>query len=151
MALNSSQIVVRYGSIVASHLSQIVVSHGSTLSPSIQTIGSGEPAIIGAPPSQLVNLVTPSTAMTKASSFDIETTNTIPRDKIRRKTSRRLQKHNAEKRDLKKRADGAFITATQWLREEKTKDNDERKTARSIVDEINIMHETSLNEITVSL
>ena len=89
--------------------------------------------------------------MTKASSVDIETTRTIPRDTIRRKTSRHLQQHNAEKRNLKKRVDGAFITATRRWREEKTKDKNERNTARSIVDEINNVHGTSLNDRTVRL
>ena len=70
----------------------------------------------------MVNLVTPSTAMTKGSSVDIETTSTIPRDTIRHKTSRRLQQHNAEKLNLKKLVDGVFITATQRWCVEKTKD-----------------------------
>ena len=52
---------------------------------------------------------------------------------------------------MKNRVDGAFITATRWWREEKTKENNERKTARSIVDDIDIVHGTSLNEITVRL
>ena len=85
-------------------------------------MGSGETAIYGAPPSQVVYLVTPSTAMTKASYVDIEKIGTIPRDTIRCKTSRCLQHHNAEKRYLKKRVDGAIINATKWWREEKTKD-----------------------------
>ena len=67
VVLNSSQIIVRDGSIVASHLSQIVVRDRSTSSPSMLTIGSGDTAIVGSPPSQVVNLVTPSTAMTKSS------------------------------------------------------------------------------------
>ena len=46
---NSSQTVVRDGSIVASHPSQIVVRDGSTPSTSILTIGSIETAIVGAP------------------------------------------------------------------------------------------------------
>ena len=90
VASKSSHIVVRDGSIVASHPSHIVVRDGSTSSPSILTIGSGETAIVGAPPPQVVNLVTPSTAMTKASYVDIETISTIPRDTIRRKTSHHL-------------------------------------------------------------
>ena len=121
MASNFSQIVVRDGSILASHPSQILVRDGSTLSPSTLKIGSGETAIVGSPPSQVVNLVTPITAMTKATSVYIETTSTTPRDIIRRKTSRRLQQNNAEKRNLKKRVDGAFITATQWWCEDKIK------------------------------
>ena len=52
---------------------------------------------------------------------------------------------------MKKRVDGAFIIATRRWHEEKTKDKNERKNARSIVDEINIVHGTSLNEITVRL
>ena len=87
MASNSSHIVVRDGSIVAFHPSQILVRDGSTLSPSILIIGSVETAIVGALPSQVV--VTPITAITKASSIDIETTSTIPRDTIRRETSHR--------------------------------------------------------------
>ena len=51
---------------MASRPSHIVVRDGSTLSPSILKIGSGETAIIGAPQSQVVNLVTPSTAITEA-------------------------------------------------------------------------------------
>ena len=90
VASNSSQIVARDGSIVALHTSHIVVRDGTTLSPSILTIGSGETSIVGAPPPQVVNLVTPSTAMTKASYVDIETISTIPRDTIRRKTSHHL-------------------------------------------------------------
>ena len=97
VASNLSHIVVRDGSIVTSHLSQIVVRYSSTSSPSIMTIRSGETAIFVSPPSQVVNLVTPSIAMMKASSVEIETTITIPRDTIRRKTGRRLQQHNAEK------------------------------------------------------
>ena len=107
---------------MASYTSQIVVRDGSNSSPSILKIGSGETAIDGAPPSQVVYLVTPSTAMTKVSYVDIEKLGTIPRDTIRCKTSSRLQQYNAEKRNLKKRVDGAFINATQWWREEKTKD-----------------------------
>ena len=145
VASKSSQIVVRDGSIVASHPSQIVVRDRSTSSLSILIIGSGDTAIVGAPPSQVVNLVTPSTVMTKASSVNKETTSTIPRDTIRRKTSRCLQHHNAEKRNLKKGVDVIFITATRRWREEKTKDKNERKTARSIVYDINIVHGTSLN------
>ena len=99
----------------------------------------------------MVNLVAPSTEMTEASSVDIETTSTIPRDTIRRKTSCRLQQHNTEKHNLKKRVDGAFINATRWWRGDKTKDNNERKTARSIVDEINIVHGNFLNGRTVKL
>ena len=82
----SSQIVVRDSSIVASHPYQIVVRDGSTSSSSILKIGYGETAIVGAPPSQVLNLVTPITAMTKVSSIDIETTRTIPRDTIRHKS-----------------------------------------------------------------
>ena len=70
VASNSSQIVVRDGSIVALHPSQILVRDESTSSPSILTIGPEETAIVGAPLSQVENLVTPSTAMTKASSVD---------------------------------------------------------------------------------
>ena len=98
---------------VTLHLYHIVVRDGSNLSPPILTIGSRETAIVGDPPSQVVNLLIPSTAMTKGSSVDIYTTSTIPRDTIRPKTSRRLQHHNAEKRNLKKCVDGALITATQ--------------------------------------
>ena len=98
---------------MALHPSQIVVRDGSNSSLSILMIGSGDTAIVGAPPSQVINLVTPSTAMTKASYINIETTGTIPKDTIRRKTSRRLQHHNAEKRNLKKGVDVIFITATQ--------------------------------------
>ena len=83
MTLNSSQIVVRDGSIVASHPSQILVRDGSTLSPSILKIGSVETVIVGAPQYQVVNLVTPITAMTKLSSVDIEKTRTILRDTIK--------------------------------------------------------------------
>ena len=97
VASNLSHIVVRDGSIVTSHLSQIVVRYSSTSSPSIMTIRSGETAIFVSPRSQVVNLVTPSIAMMKASSVEIETTITIPRDTIRRKTGCRLQQHNAEK------------------------------------------------------
>ena len=97
---------------VAPHPSQILVRDGSNSSLSILTIGSGDTSIVGTPPSQVVNLVTPSTAMTKASSVDIETGSTIPRDTIRRKTGRRLHQHNAEKRNLKKGVDVIFITAT---------------------------------------
>ena len=57
VASNLSLIIVRDGSIVASHPSQIVVRDGSTSSTSILTIGSRETAIVGAPPSQVVNLV----------------------------------------------------------------------------------------------
>ena len=78
------------GSIVASHPSQIVVRYGSTSSPSILAIGSRDTAIVGAPPSQVVNLLTTITSITKASSVDIDKTSTIPRYTIRRKTSRRL-------------------------------------------------------------
>ena len=151
VASNLSHILVRGGSIVASHPSQVVVRDESTLSPSILKIGSGETAIFGSPLSKVVNLVTPSTEMTKESSVDIDTTSTIPRDTIIRKNSRRLQQNNAEKPNLKKRVDGAFITATRRWREEKTKDKNERKTARSVVDEINIVHGTSLSERTVRL
>ena len=77
--------------IVASNLSQIVVRDGSNLPPSITTIGSRETGIFGAPPFQVVNLVTPRTAITKSSSVNIDTTSTIPRDTIIPKTSRRLQ------------------------------------------------------------
>ena len=52
---------------------------------------------------------------------------------------------------MKNRVDGAFITATRWWREEKTNEKNERKTALSIVDDIDIVHGTSLNEITVRL
>ena len=65
-----SQIVVRDGSIVALHPSQIVVRYRSALSTSTLPIGYRETEIVGAPPSQVVNLVTPSTVMTKASSVD---------------------------------------------------------------------------------
>ena len=123
VASKLSQIVVRDGSIVTLHLSQIVVRDGSTSSPSILTICSGETTIVGAPPSQVVNLVTPSTAMTKSSSVDIDTTSTVPRDIIRLKTSRCLQQHNAEKRNFKKSVYGTFITAKRRWREETTKDN----------------------------
>ena len=92
----------------------------STLSLSILTIGSGETAIVGDPPYQVVNLVTQSTAMTESSSVDIETTLTIPRDTIRRKNSRCLQQHNAEKRNFNKHVDGTFIAATQKGSAEKT-------------------------------
>ena len=139
VASNSSQIVVRDGSIVASHLSQIVVRDGSTSYPSIHKIGSWETAIVGAPQYQVVNLVTPSTAMTKASSVDIYPTITIPRDTIIRKTSRLLWQHNADNRNLKKRVYGSFITTTRRWREYKIKDKNESNTARSIVDEINIV------------
>ena len=71
VALNASQIVVRDGSIVASNPFHIVVRDGSNFSPSILTIGSGDTVIVGTPPYQVVNLVTPSTAMKKASSVDI--------------------------------------------------------------------------------
>ena len=97
---------------MALHPSQIVVRDRSTLSLPILTIGSGETEIVGAPLSQVINLVTPSTATTKASYVDIETTSAIPRDTIIRKTSRCSQQHNAEKRNLKKRVDGECITAT---------------------------------------
>ena len=136
VASNLSHILVRDSSMVASHPSHIVVRDGSTLHPSILTIGSEETAIFGYPPSQVVNLVTPSTATTKASSVDIETTITMPRDTIRRKTSGHLQQHNVEKCNLKKRVDGTFITATRQWSEEKTKDKNERKTARSIFEQI---------------
>ena len=86
---------------MASHPSQIIVRDGSTSSLSILIIGSGETAIFRAPLSQVIYLVTPSTAMRKASSVDIETKITTPIDTIRRKNSRRLQQHNAEKRNLK--------------------------------------------------
>ena len=46
LASNSSQIIVRDGSIVALHPSQIVVRDGSNSSPSILTIGSRETAIV---------------------------------------------------------------------------------------------------------
>ena len=107
VASNSSQIVVRGGSIVASRPSKIIVGGRSTLSPSILKVGSGETAIIGATQSLVVRK-----SMTKASSVDIETKSTIPRDKIRRKTSCRLHQNNADNRNLKKRVDGAFITTT---------------------------------------
>ena len=71
VASNSYQIVVRDGLIVASHPSQIVHRDGSTSSPPILTIGSGETAIVGATLSQVVKIVTPNTAMTKASSVYI--------------------------------------------------------------------------------
>ena len=103
---------------MALHPSHIVVRGGSTSSTSILTIGSGETAIVGSQPSQVVNLVTQSTAMMKESSVDIDTTSTIPRDTIRLKTSRRLQQHNIEKRNLKKRVYGAFITTTRRWSEE---------------------------------
>ena len=119
VALKLSHIVVRDGSIVASHPCQIVVRGGSTSSPSILIIGSGETTIVGAPLSQVVNLVTPSIAMSKASYVDIETPGTITRDKIRRKTSRRLHQNNEDKHNLKKLADGAFITATRLWSEDK--------------------------------
>ena len=151
VASKSYHIVFRDGSIVASHPSQIVVRDGSTSSPSIPTISSRETIIVGSPPSKVVTLVIPITAITKASSVDIETTTTIPRDTIICKTSRRLQHHNAYKRNLKKRVDVAFITATRRWREEKTKDKNERKTTHYIVDDINIVHGTSLNDRTVRL
>ena len=91
VASSSSQIVVRDSSIVALYLSHIVVRYGSTSSPSILTVCSGKTAIVGAPPSQVIILVTPRTAMTEALYVDIDTTSTLPRDAIRRKTSRRLQ------------------------------------------------------------
>lgn len=65
----------------------------------------------------LVSAVTPSTAMTKASSIDIETTCTIPRDTISRKTSR-LQEHT-EKHSWKNIEDNIFITAARRCSEEK--------------------------------
>ena len=112
VASKSSHIVFRDVSIVASHPFQIVVRDRSTSSPSLLKIGSGESTIVGAPPYQVVTLVTPITEIPKASSVDTEKTITTPRDKIRRKTSRRLQQINVEKRNSKKRVYGKFITAT---------------------------------------
>ena len=101
---------------------QIIVKDRSILSQSNLTIGSGDTPIVGAPHSQVVNLVTPSTAMTKVSSADIETTSTTPKHTIRRKTRCRLQQHNAEKHKLKKQEEGVFITAIRQWREEKMRD-----------------------------
>ena len=151
MALYPYQIVVRDGSIVASHPSNIFIRDSSISFQLILTICSGETPIAGAPHSQVVNLVTSSTSMTKESSVDIETKSTTPIHKIRHKNSRCLQLHNAEKRKLKRRTDGGFIITTRRLREEKTKDKNERRTTRFIVDEINITHETSLNERTMRI
>ena len=106
-----SEIVVRDSSIVGLHPSQIVVRDNSR-----------DTAIVGSPLSQVVNLVTPSTTMTKASSSDIETTSIIPRDTIRLKTRLCVYQHNAEKRNSKKRVDGTFITAKRQWHEEKTQD-----------------------------
>ena len=89
--------------------------------------------------------------VTKASSVDTEITRTIPRYTIRRKISCRLQEHNADKRNLKKRVDGTFINATRRWRAEKTKDNNERNTTHSIVDDINIVNGNFLNERTLRL
>ena len=52
---------------------------------------------------------------------------------------------------MKNRVDGEFITATRIWREEKTKDNNERKTTHSIFDDINIVHGTSLNDRTARI
>lgn len=50
---------------------------------------------------------------------------------------------------MKRRIDAKFITATGRWREEKVKQKGERKTARSIVHEINSVHGTNFNKRTV--
>lgn len=113
------------------------------------SIYASRPSHIVVKDRSLVFVVISSTATIKASSIDIETTCTIPRDTRSRKTSH-LQEH-IEKRDWKSIEDNASIIATRRWSEDKKKDKYRRKISRTIFDEINILHGTNLNKRTVRL
>ena len=71
------------------------------------------------------------------------------KEKKRRRTGYQLQQRNAEKVRRKKKEDEAFILATELWLKEKEKEKYKRKTARSIVQKINAVHRTNINDRTV--
>ena len=76
-------------------------------------------------------------------------TDPIPRIKKSRRSSYQLQKYNADKLRMQKRQDVAFITAMARWREEMVKPKGKRVTAKSIVNNVNAMHGTNVNERSV--
>ena len=73
----------------------------------------------------------------------------IPRIKKTRRSSYQLQKYNANKLRVRKREDAAFVTAMGRWREESMKPKGKRVTAKSIVNNVNAMHGTNVNERSV--
>ena len=71
------------------------------------------------------------------------------KDKKRRRTGSQLQGRNAEKVQRKKQEEKAFTLATEQWHIEVKKDKFNRKTASSIVEEINATGGTNINERTV--
>ena len=79
----------------------------------------------------------------------MRTPDPIPKIKKSRRPSYQLRKYNVDKCLMRKREYVAFVTTMRQWRGEKVKPKGKRVTAKVIVDEMNIIHGTNVNETTL--